>query len=127
MIAIYNKVTKDDAGKKTGSVCNSANKITFVLNSSLQEEKSQALALRCNDGFKTVGETQISIVGNTSKWALSLDGEKYADYGVALTIPTEITDTNTIIYCKSRVTSDEGASSDVSTVLKVTATIGTND
>lgn len=127
MIGLYNGVTSNDSGKLTGNLINSSNKLTMVLNSSLQEEKEVAIAIRTiEENHKTVGSTTLAFEGsNADKWAFSTDGTQFGAYGSPLTIDEEIRNSNKIIYVKARAVEGENAQTDISTLIKVTATIGT--
>jgi len=70
------------------------------------------LAVRCDEGFITSGNTIISLTGETAdKWALAPDNAGQAGtfgaYGAALTITAPVGDTNTIFWAKARATEDE--------------------
>lgn len=127
MIGLYNGVSASDAGNKKGNLVSASNRVTFILNSTLQEEKTQVLAIRTiEDNHKTVGDVVLALEGaNKDKWALSLDGDVWGDYGQSLTISEEIRNANKIIHIKAKATEGEGASTDISTNIKITATIGT--
>ena len=127
MIGLYNGVTSNDSGKLTGNLISSSNKLTMVLNSSLQEEKEVAIAIRTiEENHKTVGSTTLAFEGsNADKWAFSIDGVQFGAYGSPLTIDEEIRNANKIIYVKGRAVENEKAQTDISTLIKVTATIGT--
>lgn len=127
MIGLYNNVTATDAGKQTGTLISSSNKLTMVLNSTLQEEKETTIAIRTIEAqHKTVGSTTLAFEGtNADKWAFSKDNLAWGEYGSPLVLESEITNANQIIYVKAKATEGEPAQSDISTVIKVTATIGT--
>lgn len=127
MIGLYNNVTATDAGKQTGTLISSSNKLTMVLNSTLQEEKETTIAIRTIEAqHKTVGSTTLAFEGtNADKWAFSKDNLAWGEYGSPLVLEGEITNANQIIYVKAKATEGEPAQSDISTVIKVTATIGT--
>ena len=127
MIGLYNGVTASDAGKKTGNLISTSNKLTLVLNSSLQEEKETPIAIRTiEENHKTVGETLLQFEGaNSDKWAFSLDGESFLGWGLPMTITEEIRNANKIIYVKAKAVEGEPAQSDISTLIKVSSTIGT--
>jgi hypothetical protein len=73
-----------------------------------QESSNITLAIRCETGFKTVGNTTISITGDSAnKWALSSDGVTFGAYGASLTITSEITAVNTLFYCKAKASSTD--------------------
>ena len=125
MIGLYNGSV--ESGNQSGALVSSSNRVTFVLNSSLNEEKEQTLAIRTLEAnHKTVGETVVSLEGSSkAKWALSLDGEIWGNYGESITITEEIRNANKLIYVKAKAVEGEGAATDVSVSIKITATIGT--
>lgn len=127
MIGLYNGVTSTDAGKQTGNLISSSNKLTMVLNSSLQEEKETAIAIRTiEENHKTVGSTVLAFEGtNANKWAFSKDNIQWGEYGSPLTLEGEIRNSNQIIYVKAKATEGEPAQTDTSVQIKITATIGT--
>lgn len=72
--------------------------LEVVLNASENEEKILTLAIRCADGYETIGETELSIENDTEdKWSISLDG---ADYSKSITITDIVKDTNILFYVK---------------------------
>lgn len=99
--------------------------ISVTLNATDNQVSSAiTLALRCESGYKTTGNTVITPTGDTAeKWALSADGTDWEDYGDPLTISASIGATNTLFYAKAKATSDETPANDTSTDLVVTATI----
>ena len=125
MIGLYNGSV--EVGNQSGALVSSSNRVTFVLNSSLNEEKEQVLAIRTlEENHKTVGETVVALEGaSKAKWALSLDGETWGNYGESITITEEIRNANKLIYVKAKAVEGEGAATDVSVSIKITATIGT--
>ena len=125
MITLYNKGSASDSGNKNGMEVSESNKVSFILNSSENQEDTQALAIRCETGFKTVSPVIISLE-NTSreKWAFSKDGQAWGEWGASLTLEDEIVDTNTIIYVKAKATQDEGAKIDTSCEIRIQTTIG---
>lgn len=100
--------------------------VTVTLNATNNEESSAiTLALRCESGYQTVGNTTITPTGTTaSKWALSSNGISWSDYGSALIISTTIGATNTLIYTKAKASSDETPMNDTSVDFQIQATIG---
>lgn len=127
MIGLYNGVTSTDAGKKTGNLVTSSNKLSFILNSSLNEEKSQAIAIRMlDDNHKSIGNVTLAFEGtNKDKWAFGTSEELFGNYGEALTISEEITASNKILYVKAKAVEGEGVSTDTSVTIKITGVVGT--
>lgn len=91
------------------------------------------LAIRCDEGFKTVEDyarqAQISIEGTEpTKWQLAPDNGGQAGtpiaWGSPLDITSEVGDINTIFWARARVDSTEEPKNDTSANIKVTATIG---
>lgn len=105
---------------------NGSNPVTVgPLNASTNEvSASQKLALRCESGYETVGDTTITPTGTTAaKWALSSNGSSWTGYGAPLTVTSKIGATNIIFYARARATSDESAVNDASVDLKVDAVL----
>ena len=127
MIGLYNNVTANDAGQQTGNLVTASNKLSFILNSSLNEEKSQAVAIRMlDDNHKSVGDITLAFEGsNKDKWAFSLDNEAFGNYGEPLVISEELRAANKILYVKARSIEGEGVSTDVSVTIKITGVVGT--
>lgn len=127
MIKLYNGVTADDRGTTNGREVTESNKITFVLNSSENQEDVQALAIRCDEGYKTVSEITLELDGNSKRfWALSLDNQSFANWGESIVLSEEVLDTNRIIYIKAKAEEGEGAKIDTSCTVRLTCTIGVN-
>ena len=127
MIGLYNKVTKSDAGSKTGELITASNKLSFILNSSLNEEKTQAVAIRMlDDNHKSIGETTLSFEGaNKERWAFGFSEEAFGNYGEPLVIDEEIRAANKIIYVKAKAIEGEGVSTDTSVSIKIQGVVGT--
>ena len=95
--------------------------ITFTLDASQNESKTQTLAIRTGTGYTTSGDTVISDSGDTNdRWKLSLDGTTWSD---SITITTAITATNTIFYVKASAADTESPQTDRSVKINVQATI----
>ena len=95
--------------------------ITFTLDASQNESKTQTLAIRTGTGYTTSGDTVISDSGDTNdRWKLSLDGTNWAD---SITITTAITATNTIFYVKASAADTESPQTDRSVKINVQTTI----
>lgn len=105
---------------------------TEALNATIaQEGKAIKVALRCDEGYKTTGNTVITPTGGTmDKWALALDNEgssgEFGEYGASLILKDEIKDTNKIFWIKAKATTDELPKIDTSVKLTIQATITTN-
>lgn len=89
-----------------------------------QESEPKAIAIRCDAGYKTNGSASIQLVGsNNIKWALALDNNgvpgTFNANGASLTVPSEITAVNTIIWVKAKATSDEAPGADTTVRLQV--------
>jgi len=102
---------------------------TGNLNASTNEEGAAIkLALRCDTGYNTYGNTTVTPTGTSaSKWALANDNSgsagTFGAYGAALTISSIINTTNTIFWAKAKATSDETPSNDTTVDLVVNTTI----
>ena len=104
MIGLYNNVSTSDSGKKTGDLITASNKLSFILNSSLNEEKHQAVAIRMlDDNHKSIGSTTLVFEGqNKDKWAFGLSEEAFGNYGEPLVIDEELRAANKIIFVKAK-------------------------
>lgn len=96
--------------------------ISVSLDASQNESKKVKLAIRCQSGFTTSGNTTIADVGDTNdRWKLcTTENGTYAD---SITISTAIGTTNTIFWAQASSSSLESAASDRSVSFQVNATI----
>lgn len=79
--------------------------LEVVLNATANEEKTLSLAIRCSEGYETVGDTKLTIENDTDdKWGISLDGVTFSK---EITITEVITDVNTIFYVKVTSSNEE--------------------
>lgn len=93
-----------------------------------QESTPIKLALRCESGYKTYGNTTVQPVGtNADRWALALDNNgspgTWTAWGGTLTITDEISFVNYIIWVKAKAEPGEPPQNDTSVSLQVNATI----
>lgn len=105
---------------------NGLSPVSVTLNATSNEESSPiTLALRCEAGYETSGNTTITPTGTTaSKWALSLDGTTWENYGSTLTISSVISSVNKLFYAKANSDSSETPVNDSSVNFQIQATIG---
>ena len=100
------------------------------LNATDNEESAPIkLALRCEAGYLTSGNTTITPVGTSvDKWRLAKDNAgspgAWGSYGASLVINSVITDVNTVFWAQAKATSDEAPSNDNSVDLQIEALIG---
>ena len=95
--------------------------VTFTLDATEEESGTQVLALRCEDGYRTEGDTEITFTGTTAyKWSASLDGSYYDD---SITIQSSIGTRNTLFYVQASSSDDESPRNDTSVLIKVTAKV----
>lgn len=95
--------------------------VTFTLDATEEESGTQVLALRCEDGYRTEGDTEITFTGTTAyKWSASLDGSYYDD---SITIESSIGTRNTLFYVQASSSDDESPRNDTSVLIKVTAKV----
>lgn len=126
MIGIYNGAVT--SGNQSGQLVGDSNKITMVLNSSQNQEDIQTIAIRTTEAqYVTVGDVEISLVGDKANmWCLSEDEVSWGNWGSKLTLSNpNIGNENKLLYIKAKSVSGEGAMTDLSTSLRVSATIGT--
>lgn len=98
--------------------------IVVSLDASQSESKKVKLAIRCESGYETSGNTVIADNGDTNdRWKLCLtENGTYAD---SITISSTIDDTNTVFWAQASSANTESPSTDRSVSLQVTATIVT--
>ena len=113
------------AGGKDGTVVSldgsRTSPVTFTLDATEEESGTQALALRCEEGYRTDGATEVAFTGATaSKWSASLDGTTYSE---SISIPSPIGTGNTLFYVRASSSSDESPGNDTSVLIKVTAKV----
>jgi hypothetical protein len=121
------------AGGTDGTQVSESTELTPVtvgpLNGTTGEESAAIkLALRCETGYQTSGDTTVQPVGtNADKWALAPDNAgspgTWGAWGGTLTISSVIGTTNSIIWAKSRAVAGETPQNDASVDLTINATI----
>jgi hypothetical protein len=82
----------------------------------------KALTIKTEAGYTTYGNVTISFEGATAS-KFSVCDTVNGVYGSTLTITNPITEAGTTIYVKAQATSDESPVNDVSTDIKIQATI----
>lgn len=103
--------------------------IVGPLNATNNEESAAIkLAVRCDAGYNTSGNTVITPTGTTAdKWALAPDNAgvagSFGAYGSALTISSVVGTTNTLFWVKAKASNTENPVNDTSVDLVVSATI----
>lgn len=100
-----------------------ANCLSVTLDAA-NSETSNAIpvAIRCEAGYKTTGNTVISFVGsNASKWSISDSASGV--FSSSLTLTDEIGTTNRLFYVKATSSSDEEPANDTSTNIRVATKI----
>lgn len=96
--------------------------LTIVLDASINEVKTEKLAIRCETGYRTTGNTVIQDFGDTDdRWKFSLTED--GTFDDAITISSAIGAVNTIFWARASSSSLESPSRDTSVTLKVTAMI----
>ena len=98
--------------------------VTVSLNATNNESKKVKLAIRCESGYTTTGNTTISDSGDTNdRWKLCLtENGTYAD---SITISSAIGATNVIFWARASSASSESPATDRSVSLQVSTTITT--
>lgn len=96
--------------------------ITVTLDASQSESKKVKLAIRCETGYTTSGNTVISDNGDTNdRWKLCpTENGTYTD---SITISSTIDDTNTIFYAQASSASTETPATDRTVSLRVATAI----
>lgn len=98
------------------------NPVAVTLDASQQETATVKLALRCESGYQTRGNTIISFSGTSSGYWTVSDTEN-GTYASTLTISNTIGATNTIFYVKASSASSETPTVDTSVSIQVTTKI----
>lgn len=96
--------------------------LSVALDASVNESKKIKLAIRTQSGYETIGDTIISLEGDTnSRWGLSQieDGT----FTSSITILSKITAANVIFWAQASSSSDETPITDRSVSFKVTAAV----
>ena len=96
--------------------------VTVTLDAAQSESKKVKLAIRCETGYNTAGNTVISDNGDTNdRWKLCLtENGTNTD---SITISSTIDDTNTIFYAQASSASTETPATDRTVSLRVATTI----
>lgn len=96
--------------------------ITVSLDASQSESKKVKLAIRCESGYETSGNTVIADSGDTNdRWKLCLtENGTYTD---SITITSAIGTTNVVFWAQASSATTENPGTDRSVSLAVTATI----
>lgn len=119
-INVYNG--NPTVGLTDGTLVSSAgaqtNPVAFTLDASQSESATAKLALRCESGYHTQGNTVISFTGTSAGYWTVCDTEN-GTYANSLTISTSIDATNTIFYVKASSASSETPNLDTSVSIQV--------
>jgi hypothetical protein len=100
------------------------NPVAVTLDASQSEEATVKLALRCETGYQTRGNTVISFTGTGAGYWTVCDTEN-GTYTSSLTISSTIGATNTIFYVKAGSNSSETPTVDTSVLIQVVTKIET--
>lgn len=124
-------VIGEPTNNATNGVLASASQQAYPINIIVNADESNSsifkCALRCDSGYKTVGEWEISFQGTTaSMWSVA-DGVAYnteedaifANYTASLTSTATITDKNRVIWLKASTDGTENSQVDTSVSMRV--------
>lgn len=96
--------------------------LEITLDAANNESKTVKVAVRCEPGFITTGNTAITFVGsNSNKWVIS--ASENSSLESSLIIRDSINETNKILYIKALSTADEDPVIDSSTNIRITTKI----
>lgn len=112
-----------------GSPCNFLFTVPFSSTEGFIESQPKRLAIRCENGFTTVGGAKIVIEGQTlDRFSLAFGDDngplEFLPYGDALTITQEVVNSNFTFWIKARVFAQEPVRNDFMSSLKIEAVIG---
>ena len=100
--------------------------IDVTVNASKEETKKVKLALRCEEGYHTNGDTTLWFTGaNADRWSLSLT--ENGTYSSTLIISDAIGDKNVIFWAAGHGVSGELPDIDTTSKLKVSTNIAKSD
>lgn len=145
LIKLYNgSVTAGGTNGDEVSEGSLSNPVQFTLNAAKNEEACQKVAIRCQNGYQTYGNTTITAYhynvenkvweptgGDVAKWKFAKDNA-YADAATALssatwsnklTISDVITDKNTVFWVKAGSSSAEVPQNDTDESIHIEAVI----
>lgn len=119
-------VDNPTAGRADGTLMSlgddGSSPLSVTVNASKNERKIVKVALRCQPGYKTDGDTTVWVRGaNAEKWSLCKTED--GTYGSALVIDELITDVNYIFYISGAATNGELPDIDLTCKLMVNTTI----
>ena len=119
-INVYNG--NPTVGLADGTLVSSAgaqtNPVAFTLDASQSESATAKLALRCESGYHTQGNTVVSFTGTSANYWTVCDTEN-GTYASSLVISDSIDATNTIFYVKASSASSETPNLDTSVSIQV--------
>ena len=100
------------------------NPVSVTLDASISQSETVKLALRCDSGYTTTGNTTVTATGTSAaRWTFC--ATENGTYASTLTISTAIGTTNTLFYAKATSLSNETPAVDTSVSIEVTAQIET--
>lgn len=96
--------------------------VTVTLDASINESKKIKLAIRCESGYETLGDTTISDSNDTNdRWKFSLsENGTFAD---SITISSTIGATNVIFWAQASSSDSENPVRDSSVSIRIATTI----
>ena len=101
--------------------------INAIVNTGEANHSLVKVALRCDDGYMTTGDWEVSFIGTTAvRWSIA-DGALYpteelaetATYTDSLTLSDVIRNTNRVVWLKANTDGAEGSVVDTSVSLRV--------
>lgn len=97
--------------------------VSFTLDASAEESGTEAVALRCANGYETIGNTTVTASGtNAAMW--SFCATQSGTYTTAYTIAAAIDNTNTVFYVKAESDDDDPAGLDNTCYIRIAAKVG---
>lgn len=119
-INLYNGSVSADS--TNGTIVSDSNKIISTVKTD-GTEKYQTLAIRCETGYQTEGDTTLELTGlSKDAWAFEYNNKK-GEYGAPLVISDIIKDKNVVFNLYSKSINDETPCTDTSVVINLKASI----
>lgn len=116
------------AGLADGTVVSTGgaqtNPVAFTLDASQAESATAKLALRCESGYHTTGNTVISFTGTSAGYWTVCDTES-GTYASTLTISDSIDTTNTVFWVKASSATTETPNLDTSVTIQIVTKVET--
>lgn len=105
--------------------------VNVIVNTAVANHTLFKAAIRCDDGYQTVGDWEISFVGTTNaRWSIANgvqyateDAAEYASYNSSLTSTETVTNKNHVVWLRAETDGVEQAQVDTSVKIRLYARV----